>query len=34
MGNVFEVQEALAREVPVCLNGEHVCGVVSNRATG
>ena len=27
-------QAALEREVRVCLNGEHVCGVVSNRATG
>jgi hypothetical protein len=27
-------QAALAREVRACLNGGHVCGVVSNRATG
>ena len=27
-------QDALEREVRVCLNGEHVCGVVSNRGTG
>jgi hypothetical protein len=27
-------QDALEREVRVCLNGRHVCGVVSNRATG
>lgn len=27
-------QEALEREVRVCLNGDNVCGVVSNRATG
>ena len=27
-------QDALEREVRVCLNGGHVCGVVSNRATG
>jgi hypothetical protein len=27
-------QEALAREVRVCLNRSKVCGVVSNRATG
>jgi hypothetical protein len=27
-------QDALEREVRVCLNGEKVCGVVSNRATG
>jgi Domain of unknown function (DUF1996) len=27
-------QEALEREVRVCLNGEHVCGVVSNRGAG
>ncbi|HEY9556038.1 MAG TPA: DUF1996 domain-containing protein, partial [Acidimicrobiales bacterium] len=27
-------QDALDREVRTCLNGEKVCGVVSNRATG
>jgi hypothetical protein len=27
-------QATLEREVRLCLNGEHVCGVVSNRATG
>ena len=27
-------QDALEREVRVCLNGAKVCGVVSNRATG
>ena len=27
-------QAALEREVRVCLNGDKVCGVVSNRATG
>ena len=27
-------QQALEREVRVCLNGNRVCGVVSNRATG
>ena len=27
-------QKALEREVRVCLNGDNVCGVVSNRATG
>ena len=27
-------EDALAREVRACLNGGHVCGVVSNRATG
>jgi hypothetical protein len=27
-------QDALEREVDVCLNGRKVCGVVSNRATG
>jgi hypothetical protein len=26
-------EDALAREVHACLNGGHVCGVVSNRAT-